>query len=182
MIVLASGSASRQAMLTAAGVPFTAMPAAIDERAVEAGLTDATPGAAALALADAKALAVSRDQSGLLVLGSDSLVVCGGRRFDKPASRAEAAAHLAWFSQRTIELHSVAGLAHALGMLIVYIPKEKIVVQADLYNPQATALNASNRTFYQNLQRLKLDVATVVGIHGNPGPMASFVQLMSKAQ
>jgi glyoxylase-like metal-dependent hydrolase (beta-lactamase superfamily II) len=83
---------------------------------------------------------------------------------------------------RTIELHSVAGLAHALGMLIVYIPKEKIVVQADLYNPQATALNASNRTFYQNLQRLKLDVATIVGIHGNPGPMAPFVQLMSKAQ
>ena len=83
---------------------------------------------------------------------------------------------------RTIELHSVAGLAHALGMLVVYIPKEKIVVQADLYNPQATALNASNRTFYQNLQRLKLDVATIVGIHGNPGPMAPFVQLMSKAQ
>jgi glyoxylase-like metal-dependent hydrolase (beta-lactamase superfamily II) len=83
---------------------------------------------------------------------------------------------------RTIELHSVAGLAHALGMLIVYIPKEKIVVQADLYNPQANALNASNRTFYQNLQRLKLDVTTIVGIHGNPGPMAPFVQLMSKAQ
>jgi len=29
---------------------------------------------------------------------------------------------------------------------------------------------------------LKLDVATIVGIHGNPGPMAPFVQLMSKAQ
>jgi len=83
---------------------------------------------------------------------------------------------------RTIELHNVQGLAHALGMLIVYIPKEKIVVQADLYNPQATALNASNRTFYQNLQRLKLDVATIVGIHGSPGPMGPFVQLMSKAQ
>ena len=83
---------------------------------------------------------------------------------------------------RTIELHSVNGLAHALGMLIAYIPKEKIVVQADLYNPQATAVNASNRTFYQTLQRLKLDVSTVVGIHGNPGPMTQLVQLMSKAQ
>jgi glyoxylase-like metal-dependent hydrolase (beta-lactamase superfamily II) len=83
---------------------------------------------------------------------------------------------------RTIELHNVAGLAHALGMLIVYIPKEKIVVQADLYNPQATAVNASTRTLYQNLQRLKLDVATVVGIHGNPGPMSQFVQLMSSSK
>ena len=83
---------------------------------------------------------------------------------------------------RALELYSVNGLAHALGMLIAYFPKEKMVVQADLYNPQATAINASNRTFYDNLQRLKLDVATVVGIHGNPGPMTQLVQLMSKAQ
>jgi hypothetical protein len=34
----------------------------------------------------------------------------------------------------------------------------------------------------QNIQRLKLDVATIVGIHGNPGPMTQFVQLMTKAQ
>jgi glyoxylase-like metal-dependent hydrolase (beta-lactamase superfamily II) len=83
---------------------------------------------------------------------------------------------------RTVELHNVQGLAHAVGMLMAYIPKEKIVVQADLYNPQAPAPNASNRTFNQNLQRLKLDVATIVGIHGNPAPMSQFVQLMSRAQ
>jgi glyoxylase-like metal-dependent hydrolase (beta-lactamase superfamily II) len=83
---------------------------------------------------------------------------------------------------RTVELHSVQGLAHAVGMLMAYIPKEKILVQADLYNPQAAAPNASTRTLNQNIQRLKLDVATIVGIHGNPGPMTQFVQLMSKAQ
>ncbi|MBI4886711.1 MAG: MBL fold metallo-hydrolase [Acidobacteria bacterium] len=85
-------------------------------------------------------------------------------------------------STRTVELYTVQGLAHAVGMLMVYIPKEKIVVQADLYNPQAPAPNASTRTFNQNLQRLKLDVATIVGIHGNPAPMAQFVQTMSRAQ
>ena len=83
---------------------------------------------------------------------------------------------------RTVELYSVAGLAHAAGMLMAYFPKEKIVVQADLYNPQAAAPNASNRTFYQNLQRLKLDVTTIVGIHGNPTPMATFTQFMTKAK
>jgi glyoxylase-like metal-dependent hydrolase (beta-lactamase superfamily II) len=83
---------------------------------------------------------------------------------------------------RTVELYSVAGLAHAAGMLMAYFPKEKIVVQADLYNPQAAAPNASNRTFYQNLQRLKLDVTTIVGIHGNPAPMSQFVQFVSRAQ
>jgi glyoxylase-like metal-dependent hydrolase (beta-lactamase superfamily II) len=83
---------------------------------------------------------------------------------------------------RTIELYNVQGLAHAGGMLIAYIPKEKIVVQADLYNPQAAAPNASTRTLYRNLQRLKLDVTTIVGIHGAPAPMSQLAQLMSKTQ
>ena len=111
VIVLASTSASRKAMLKAAGVAFEAFPEGIDERAIAAALGDAAPGSIALALAEAKALAVSRERPDRLVLGSDSLVVCGDRRFDKPASRDEAADHLAWFSQRTIELHSAAALA-----------------------------------------------------------------------
>jgi len=109
MIILASKSASRQAMLAAAGVAFEARPAALDERAVEASLGDAPPAEVALALARAKALAV--DEAAHLVLGSDSLVVCGGRRFDKPASRDEAAQHLRFFSGKAMELHSAAALA-----------------------------------------------------------------------
>jgi septum formation protein len=112
MIILASRSASREAMLEAAGVAFESVPAAIDERAIETGMSGADPASTALALAEAKALAVSREHPGRLVLGSDSLVACGGRRFDKPASRADAAAHLEWFSGRTLELHSAAALAH----------------------------------------------------------------------
>jgi len=111
MIVLASGSASRKAMLAAAGVAFEAVPPEIDERAVEAALDESAPAAIAIGLAQAKALAVSRERPGRLVLGSDSLVACDGRRFDKPASRAEAAEHLAWFSSRTIALHSAAAVA-----------------------------------------------------------------------
>lgn len=110
VLVLASQSASRRAMLQAAGVEFEAVPAALDERAVEAELAGADPADVALALAGAKALAVSCDQPGRLVLGSDSLVEVGGRRFDKPASRDEAAAHLRWFSGKTMHLHSAAAL------------------------------------------------------------------------
>lgn len=98
-------------MLAAAGVGFTALPARLDERAIEAGLAGAQPGEIALALAGAKALAVSREQPGALVLGSDSLVAVEGRRFDKPASREEAARHLRFFSGRVMELHSAAALA-----------------------------------------------------------------------
>ena len=93
MILLASQSASRRAMLEAAMVPFMALPARVDERAIEAKLGDAPPAEIALALAQAKALAVAALHPGRLVLGSDSLVVCGGRRFDKPGDRAEGACH-----------------------------------------------------------------------------------------
>jgi glyoxylase-like metal-dependent hydrolase (beta-lactamase superfamily II) len=89
---------------------------------------------------------------------------------------------------RTVELHNVQGLQHAAGMLIAYLPKEKIVVQADLYNapapnaPPQAAPNASNQTFYRNIQRLKLDAQTIVGIHGRPGPLSGLQQLVSRAQ
>ena len=109
-LILASKSASRRAMLDAAGVDYDSVPADIDERAVEAGLTGATPADVAEALAVAKAAAVAALHGHALVLGSDSLVVCEGRRFDKPACVDEAGEHLRFFSGRVIELHSAAAL------------------------------------------------------------------------
>lgn len=97
-------------MLTAAGVAFEAIPAHLDERAIEAKLAGSPPGDIALALAGAKAQALSRQRPDALVLGSDSLVEVAGRRFDKPASRDEAADHLRWFSGRQMQLHSAAAL------------------------------------------------------------------------
>lgn len=111
MIVLASKSASRRAMLNAAGVLYESVPADIDERALEAGLPEHGPGRVAEALAQAKAQAVAQAHPGRLVLGSDSLIAVDGRRFDKPASREHAGEHLRFFSGRTMELHSAAALA-----------------------------------------------------------------------
>lgn len=111
MLILASQSASRRAMLTAAGVPHRAVPAYLDERALEAGLDGHAPDETARALACAKALAVSQDHPDALVLGSDSLVETAGRRFDKPASREDAGAHLRFFSGKVMRLHSAAALA-----------------------------------------------------------------------
>lgn len=110
-IVLASASASRRAMLEAARVCFEAVPALIDERALEADMAGAAPAEIAQALAAAKAAAVSAEHPGAWVLGSDSLVEVAGRRFDKPASRDEAATHLRFFSGKAMTLHSSAALA-----------------------------------------------------------------------
>lgn len=110
-LVLASRSASRRAMLEAAGVSFQCMPAGIDERALEASLGDAPPASIALALAKAKALAV--DSGDDIALGSDSLICVDGRRFDKPTSRENAAEHLRHFSGKVMELYSAAALQRA---------------------------------------------------------------------
>ena len=109
-LILASKSASRRAMLDAAGAAYTAIPADIDERALEQDLRDADPGEIAEALSVAKAAALAPLHPGALVLGSDSLVVVEGQRFDKPTSRANAAEHLAFFSGKVMELHSAAAL------------------------------------------------------------------------
>ena len=109
-LILASKSAARRAMLDAAGVAYDSVPADIDERAVEAGLAGAAPAAVAEALAVAKAAAVADLHPLALVLGSDSLVVAKGRRFDKPRTVEEAAAHLRFFSGTIMELHSAAAL------------------------------------------------------------------------
>lgn len=109
-LILASQSQSRRAMLDAAGVSYRAVPAHLDERALEAELVDAPADQIALALAEAKAQAVARDHPAALVLGSDSLVSVDGRRFDKPGSIEDAAAHLRFFSGREMQLHSAAAL------------------------------------------------------------------------
>jgi glyoxylase-like metal-dependent hydrolase (beta-lactamase superfamily II) len=82
-----------------------------------------------------------------------------------------------------IELYHVDGLNHSDNMLIAYLPKEKIVVNADLYGPPPAGGNVANVNnnavvLYRNLKRLKLDVATHVPIHGNPGPQADFERIV----
>ena len=109
-LILASKSSSRRAMLDAAGVAYEAIPADIDERSIEEGLVGASPPEIAEALSVAKAAALASQHPNRLVLGSDSLVVVDGRRFDKPTSRENAAEHLRFFSGKPLELHSAAAL------------------------------------------------------------------------
>jgi glyoxylase-like metal-dependent hydrolase (beta-lactamase superfamily II) len=83
----------------------------------------------------------------------------------------------------TIELYHVDGLNHSDGMLIAYLPKEKIVVNADLYGPPPAGgniqnVNANAVALYRNIKRLKLDVNQHVPIHGNPGSNADFERIV----
>lgn len=128
-LILASQSASRRAMLDAAGVTYEAMPAYLDERALEASLQGSPPDLVALALAEAKALAVSKERPEATVLGSDSLVAVDGRRFDKPASRDQAAEHLRFFSGREMQLFSAACLARGDQVLWTHVALARLQVR-----------------------------------------------------
>ncbi len=108
MLILASQSASRKAMLTAAGVQFETRGSDVDEAEIKRELIGVTGSEIAMILAEAKALAISVGVPGRLVLGGDSLVEVCGRTFDKPVTREDAARHLAFFSGQTMQLHSAA--------------------------------------------------------------------------
>ncbi|HEX2758968.1 MAG TPA: Maf family protein [Rhizomicrobium sp.] len=110
-LVLASGSASRKSLLTAAGVPFVADPADLDEDRLMAELKPAGAEIMARTLAEQKALAVSRRHPGQIVLGGDSVIAFGGDYLSKCASLAQAHALLLRLSGQTHLLVSAAALA-----------------------------------------------------------------------
>ncbi len=102
-VVLASGSAARQAVLAAAGVRFRVQVAAVDEAAIRGAMRAAGQAqSAALALANAKARHVADPDA--LVIGADQMLVCGERWFDKPADLAAAREQLAALRGRAHEL------------------------------------------------------------------------------
>lgn len=87
---------------------------------------------------------------------------------------------------RNLDVHPVQGSSHATSMAIAYLPKERILINADMYSPpapgaQPPAPSPSMRTLAQNIQRLKLDVAQHVPIHGRPGANEEFVKLVGGA-
>ena len=113
-LVLASTSAARRTMLTAAGVPHEAVAPGVDEEELKAALKaeGASPRAVADALAETKAVKVSRRLPGVLVLGADQvLALPDGRMFDKPIGRDGAAAQLRELRGREHRLISAAVIA-----------------------------------------------------------------------
>ena len=111
MIVLASRSAARRAMLAQAGLDFQAMDAGVDEGAIKTRmLTDAAaPLQIAQALAEAKALAAGADPQAL-VIGSDQVLELDGALIDKAETLDVAADRLWSMRGRPHRLHSAVAL------------------------------------------------------------------------
>jgi glyoxylase-like metal-dependent hydrolase (beta-lactamase superfamily II) len=75
---------------------------------------------------------------------------------------------------RVIELHRLTGYEHTGDMLVVYLPKEKILAEPDAFTPPAQAGTplippgvVYAKALNDNIQRLKLDVQIIAPLHGN---------------
>ena len=111
MLILASNSATRKALLAGAGLRFEASPAQIDERALEATLLGKAAEAIARELAEAKALDVSARNRGATVIGGDQVLAFAGELLHKPADLAAARDQLDRLRGQLHHLHCGVALA-----------------------------------------------------------------------
>ena len=110
-VILASQSRARQMLLGNAGVRFEAVPADIDERAVQSNSGLTSPGEIAGLLAREKAIFVSARNPGRHVIGADQTLALKQRLFSKPSGRAQAAVQLRLLAGNTHALHSAVAVA-----------------------------------------------------------------------
>jgi glyoxylase-like metal-dependent hydrolase (beta-lactamase superfamily II) len=70
---------------------------------------------------------------------------------------------------RSVEFHYVKNLGHSNGMLVAYLPKERILFQADFTINPGQPANGFVVTLADNVERLKLDFDRYIPVHA-PNP------------
>lgn len=85
---------------------------------------------------------------------------------------------------RSLHVYYVQPLRHAEGMAMAYLPGERLLLEADLFDthePPPSAPTQAMTTMYRNMRTLNLDVATIVPVHGRPVPLSAFLTAMGSA-
>jgi septum formation protein len=155
-LVLASASASRRALLQAAGLVFATEPAAVDEAAIkrEAQAAGASAEQTALCLADLKAAEISHRYPEALVIGADQILVCDGTWFDKPVDVTAAAT----------QLRSLRGRSHSLATAVT-CHQGAMRVWHDIASPRLTMRNFSDGFLEKYLEIEATAVTSTVGAY-----------------
>jgi septum formation protein len=112
MLILASSSPTRKALMEKAGFSFSAVPASIDERSLESDALAAGADGRDVAglLAKAKAEWVSMLYPDAYVIGADQTLALGTELLHKPSSREDAANQLDHLAGKTHRLHAAIAL------------------------------------------------------------------------
>jgi septum formation protein len=131
VIVLASQSKARRALLAVAGVEAAIEPAALDEDEIKRRVRSEGGDTArcALTLAEAKAARVARNHADALVIGADQILDCGGAWFDKPRDLADAKAQLGTLRGRAHELVSAVAVARGEKYLWRHVEHARLLMR-----------------------------------------------------
>jgi septum formation protein len=177
-------------LLANAGLSCEAVPADIDERAIQKDARLIKPADIAAHLARAKALAVSAQRPGHHVIGADQTLALGDRLFNKPSGRAQASEQLFALAGRTHELHSAVAVARDGAILFEHVAVARMTMrplsQADIaaYLDEAGDAVMSSVGAYQLeglgvhlFERIEGDHFTILGL-----PLVSLLAFLRDAQ
>ena len=161
-LVLASQSRARRMLLENAGLACEAVPADIDERALqsEAGLV--APYEIALHLAQAKARAVSAAKPNCYVVGADQTLALGERMFNKPAGRQQAMQQLLALAGRTHALHSAIAVVRNGEVLFSHVAVAWMTMRSLTESDVATYLDTAGQAVLSSVCAYQLEG---LGVH-----------------
>mgnify|MGYP003345185897 CR=1 FL=1 len=86
---------------------------------------------------------------------------------------------------RLMRMLYINPLQHAEGMLVAYLPKEKMLLESDIINtdnPLPAMPTRDMTSLYTMIIRMKFDVQTIVPMHGKPMPWADFAKMFTAAR
>jgi nucleoside triphosphate pyrophosphatase len=161
VILLASQSRARFALLDGAGVKAGREPASIDEAEIKATYRrkGTAPGVCAMALAEAKALTVAARHPDSFVIGADQLLDCDGVWLDKPRDRSDAMS----------QLRLLRGRSHALATAVC-VARNANIVWHELQAPRLVMRDFSDEFLDAYLANLGREDLAAVGAYRIEGP------------
>jgi glyoxylase-like metal-dependent hydrolase (beta-lactamase superfamily II) len=104
----------------------------------------------------------------------------------KPAFQGIGDKHVFTDGTKTLEIHHIKGSTHNDGILLAYLPKEKLLIEVDVFTPAAANApppsppNPFSVNLYDNVQRLKLQVDRIVPLHGRIVPFSELTKAIGK--
>ena len=177
LLILASQSAVRRSLLADAGIDVEAVPADIDERAIQQVSGLKNPGEIASLLATEKAKFVSARHPGRFVVGADQTLALGERLFSKPVDRAAAQTQISSLAGKTHELHSAVSVTRDGVLLFSHVSVARMTMRPltenqiiDYINEAGDAVTASvgayqlERIGVHLFERIDGDHFTILGL------------------
>jgi septum formation protein len=161
-LILASQSAARQALLTNAGIAFDAIPAELDELAIQLASALSAPGEIAALLARDKALFVSAEHRDRFVIGADQTLILGEQLFSKPADRAQAALQLRALAGQSHELHSAVAVVRGDEVLFEHVSIARMTMRPLHDNAISAYLDAAGAAITTSVGAYQLEG---LGVH-----------------